>query len=59
MNLRSILIRVWQKKPLRVSDFLFLTDRFDMTDVVETLKWLDKREITVNEAEEDLKGGRV
>ncbi len=57
-NIRQILVSVWQDKPLKVKDFLSLVDRFDFEVVVEVLKDLSKRVITVNEAEQDLKKGR-
>lgn len=57
-NIRQILVSVWQDRPLKVKDFLSLVDRFDFEVVVEVLKDLSKRVITVNEAEQDLKKGR-
>lgn len=58
MSTRQILVSVWQKKPLYVNDFLFLIDKFDFEVVVDTLRDLNNRIITINEAEEDLKIGR-
>ncbi len=55
---RQILVGVWQKKPLYANDFLYLTDKFDLEIVVEVLKDLNDRVITVNEAEADLQERR-
>jgi len=55
---RQILVGVWQGKCIKVNDFLSLIDRFDFEAVVDVLRNLDDRIITVNEAEDDLRGGR-
>ncbi|MBU2109941.1 hypothetical protein KKB71_03270 [Patescibacteria group bacterium] len=55
---RQILVSVWQDKPLKVDDFLSLIDRFDFEIVVEVLKDLNEKAITVSEAEEELRKRR-
>jgi hypothetical protein len=55
---RQILVSVWQKKPLYVNDFLALIARFDFEVVVDVLRDLNDRVITVNEAEDNLRRGR-
>lgn len=58
MSIRQILVSVWQDKPLKVKDFLFLVDRFDLKTAIEVLRDLTlsniNQRITVNEAEEKL-----
>jgi len=58
MNTRQILVGVWQGRCVKVDDFLFLIDRFDFEIVVEVLKDLNEKVITVSEAEEELRKRR-
>lgn len=58
MTPRQILVSVWQRRCIKVDDFLSLIDRFDFEVVVEVLKDLSEGVITVNEAEEELRERR-
>lgn len=58
MSTRQILVSVWQNKPLKVKDFLSLLEKFDFEIVVDTLRALDEKAITVNDAEEMLQERR-
>ncbi len=55
---RQILVSVRQGRCIKVNDFLSLIDKFDFEVVVDVLRDLDDRVITINEAEEDLRRGR-
>ena len=55
MNLRAILVRVWQGGFFRVEEIVFLLESgADLETLVDTLTLLSERKITVNKAEEAL-----
>ncbi|MFH1841503.1 MAG: hypothetical protein ABH800_01955 [Candidatus Nealsonbacteria bacterium] len=54
MTPRQILVSVWQGRCIKVDDLLSLVDRFDFEVVVDVLRDLSNRIITVAEAEQDL-----
>lgn len=58
MNLRAILIKVWQRQPLKIEEIIFLIGLADPATLAEVLEFCDASKgigrITVDKAEKEL-----
>ena len=60
MTLRALLVKIWQKKSFEVGEMLSLLEQADIDTrtLAEILVSLSERQISVNEAEEEIKNAK-